>query len=168
MDLKGCVSLAEKRKLCEREAECSNTDIEKTYDLILETSKHCRPQDYITNVVVISDMQFDMATCDFEYRFDPKHGHEYVRRNTDQSTFNRAKRKFKEAGIPFPEMTFWNVDVRELSFPTDSIDGVRFVSGYSDAIYASVLEHGGVDAVEFMLATLQKYDKCAKAWTGEE
>ena len=167
-DLKGCVSLAEKRELCEREAECSNTDIEKTYDLILETSKHCRPQDYITNVVVISDMQFDMATCDFEYRFDPKHGREYLRRQTDQSTFNRTKRKFKEAGIPFPEMTFWNVNARELSFPTDSIDGVRFVSGYSDAIYASVLEHGGVDAVEFMLATLQKYDKCAKAWTGEE
>ena len=164
VDLKGCVSLAEKRRLCEREAECSNTNIEKTYELILETSKHCAPKDYITNVVVISDMQFDMATMDSCWYFPPKQGNLKAHRAGIKSTFEKAKRAFKEAGIPFPTMTFWNVDARELSFPTDSIEGVQFVSGYSDSIYASILEHGSVDAVEFMLATLEKYDKCGAAW----
>lgn len=157
VDLSGCGSLADKRNICEREAECSNTNIEATYDLILETSKHCSPEDYITNVVVISDMQFDMGTAEM-YPYRPLKSAEH------RSTFAAAKKKFEEAGIPFPVMTYWNVNARALSFPTDTIDGVQFVSGYSDAIYADILRNGSVDAVEFMKKTLSRYEKCAEAW----
>ena len=156
VDLSGCGSLADKRRKCEQEAECSNTDIEATYDLILETSRHCSPEDYITNVVVISDMQFDLGTGMWDRRFRK------VKRAA--STFAAAKKKFAEAGIPFPVMTYWNVNARSLSFPTDTIDGVQFVSGYSDAIYADILRNGSVDAVEFMKKTLSRYEKCAEAW----
>ena len=79
------------------------------------------------------------------------------------STFAQARKKFEEAGIPFPTMTYWNVAARNLSFPTDTIDGVQFVSGYSDAIYADILKNGSVDAVEFMLKTLERYRKCTEA-----
>lgn len=170
VDLSGCVGLAEKAEVCLREADCSNTNIEATYDLILETSRHCAPGDYITDVIVISDMQFDMGTDlgYFSYRnfLNEKHPMT-VHKNKTKSTFERARLKFKEAGIPFPTMIYWNVAARELSFPTDTIEGVRFVSGYSDAIFTSLLEHGSVDAVEFMKKTLGKYDKCAKAWEGQ-
>ncbi len=156
VDLSGCGNLAEKRRKCEREADCSSTDIEATYDLILENSKHCAPEDYITNVVVISDMQFNIGTTLWDYRTGKTQNHE--------STFAAAKKKFAEAGIPFPVMTYWNVDARNLSFPTDTIDGVQFVSGYSDAIYTDILKNGSVDAVAFMKKTLKRYEKCAKAW----
>ena len=166
VDLSGCAGLAEKRRLCENEDECTNTNIEATYDLILETSKHCAPKDYITNVVVISDMQFDIGT-DYEFMyfgFNPRLVKD--KRKRQRSTFDKAKKKFADAGIPFPTMTYWNVNALNLSFPTDEIDGVQFVSGYTDAIYKAILEHGSVDAVEFMDKTLKKYDKCAKAWEG--
>ena len=178
VDLSGCGSLADKRRRCEKEADCSNTNIEATYDLILETSKHCAPADYITNVVVISDMQFDMGTGAGDYydgeipdnisTFDEILQYSISaaknRKKPDNaSTFAQARKKFEEAGVPFPTMTYWNVAARNLSFPTDTIDGVQFVSGYSDAIYADILKNGSVDAVEFMLKTLERYRKCTEA-----
>ena len=82
----------------------------------------------------------------------------------DESTFDTARRKFKEAGILFPVMTYWNVNARNISFPSDRIDGVQFVSGYSDAIYMSILKSGNVNAVELMEKTLKPYEKVAESW----
>ena len=149
VDLSGATSLRDKIRIAENYADCQNTNIEAVYDLILRTSLKCRPEDYITNVVVISDMQFDRgAHCE----------------GGAESTFETARKKFKDAGVPFPVMTYWNVDARSVSFPADRVDGVHFVSGYSDAIYMSILNNGNVDAIEFMEKTLKPYEKVVKAW----
>ena len=146
VDLSGAASLVDKIRIANLHADCENTNIEAVYDLILKISLRCRPEDYISKVVVISDMQFD---CGASY---------------DESTFDTARRKFKEAGILFPVMTYWNVNARNISFPSDRIDGVQFVSGYSDAIYMSILKSGNVNAVELMEKTLKPYEKVAESW----
>ena len=153
VDLSGANTLKDKINVCCRHDDCENTDIEAVYDLILATSKRCNPQDYITNVVIISDMQFDMGTYCYEK------GH-----SANVSTFEKAKAKFKAAGIPFPVMTYWDVAARYVSFPADEIEGVQFVSGYSDAIFKSIVENGTLDAVALLEKTLEPYANVSSAW----
>lgn len=64
IDLSACSSLAEKIRRCYAENDCSNTDIEKTFDLILQTAinTNMKQEDMPKNILIISDMEFDQAT----------------------------------------------------------------------------------------------------------
>lgn len=121
-----------------REIHPSNTDLQATFDLILKTAvKNKTPQkDLPTDILIISDMQFDEATRDF-------------------TNFEDAKRKFEEAGYTLPNIIFWNVNARLRNVPATMDDnGVIMVSGYSPSVMKYILENESTTPYEFMLTVL--------------
>ncbi|MDO5095226.1 MAG: DUF2828 family protein [Peptostreptococcaceae bacterium] len=133
-------NLKEKAWICSQHADCSNTNIQKVYELLLETSKKIiDPKDYITRVVIISDMEFDRGTCNVP-------------------TYHQIKAEFQNAGIPLPEFVYWNVDARRVHFAGDKENpNLRFVSGLSGNVIESIIHNKAIDPVDFMHKTLEKY-----------
>lgn len=136
-------SLSDRLNICSRYMDCTNTYIEKVYDVILEASRKVEnPEDYIEKIVIISDMEFDMGVND-----------------PDSSVFENAKERFEEAGIPFPQIVFWNVASRGNHVPTTDIEHVQLVSGFSNAALKNVINGGSLNAVDLMLIALEPYEK---------
>lgn len=135
-------SLYQKLKHCYEFNDYTNTDISKVYDLIFQTSlKINNPTDYIRRIVIISDMEFDEGIAKVP-------------------TYESMKERFDMAGIPLPEIVYWNVQARHPHFASKAEQpNVRFVSGASHHIIQSILDNKAVDAYEMMKGTLEKYDE---------
>ena len=149
--------------------DCSNTDISKVYDLILQVAKsgNVPKEEMIERVLIISDMEFDEAvtisgTASNEHvkglSVASLDGSYYVDRN--QTSFEFYKQKFEEAGYELPEIVFWNVEARDTHLPvTMNEKGVKLVSGASANIFANVVS-GDLKVVtpyDFMLQMLEPY-----------
>ena len=102
-----------------------NTDLQKVFDLILETAKeNDTPEDEMPSTLyIISDMEFDSA-C---------HKH---------TNFEVMKAKYKKAGYEMPTVVFWNVDARSgQNLPVQQDEsGVALVSGFSPVIFKMAVE----------------------------
>ena len=142
VDLSGCETLSEKVEVCSRYDECTNTDIMAVYRLLLNAERNCSPEDRIERVIIISDMEFDEGT-------------------ENVPTYEEAKNMFEEAGIPLPQIVFWNVCSRA-DFPACDLENVRLVSGLSHYIIEGILKDDAMDAVEFMMNELEKYRPALK------
>lgn len=123
-------------------ADPTNTDIKKVYQLILDVYKNpnFRKEDALDSIVIISDMEFDALT------------------SGEKSTFEFFKEEFAKLGYPMPKMIFWNVYARDVRFPVKNEAGVELISGASNKLIDIVTKYAGVDAYEFMLNCLEKYD----------
>ncbi|MBQ0052603.1 MAG: DUF2828 family protein [Treponema sp.] len=136
-------TLQKKLNFISKYNDCSNTDIGKVYDLILQVAKsgNVPKEEMIERVLIISDMEFDYCA-------------------DGVSTFEFYKQKFEEAGYELPEIVFWNVEARDTHLPvTRNEKGVKLVSGASANIFASVVS-GDLKVVtpyEFMLQMLEPY-----------
>jgi hypothetical protein len=106
--------------------ECANTNIEATFDLILNTAiKNGYTQsDMPDNIVIISDMEFDSAT--------------YMRTSygtyssVDKTLFDGIAEKYERAGYKLPRLVFWNVNSRTVTIPVKQNElGVILISGFS-------------------------------------
>ena len=123
--------------------DCSNTDIGKVYNLILDVAKsgNVPKEEMIERILIISDMEFDCCSG-------------------SQTSFEFYKQKFEEAGYELPEIVFWNVEARDTHLPvTMNENGVKLISGASANIFASVVS-GDLKVVtpyEFMLQMLEPY-----------
>lgn len=125
-----------------------NTDINATFDLILNTAiKHKVPQEDIpSRIFVISDMEFDEATSSH-----------YWRNGVEKPNFQIIKEKFEKAGYTMPRLVFWNVNSRNDNIPmTMNDDGVQLVSGATPYLFELLLENKFVGAYELMLQELNK------------
>lgn len=156
IDLSNCQSLKDKLSKALSASECSNTDIEKTFDLILTTAvKNNMSQNELPkNILVLSDMEFDSATCQ---------GYGYRTRN--QTLFDTISNKFSQAGYKMPRLVFWNLNSRTGTIPVKENDlGVALVSGFSPAIVKMVLS-GKLDPYECLLEQLNaaRYEAVEKA-----
>ena len=125
--------------------DCSNTDLQASFDLILNTAVENRvAQEELPNkVIVISDMEFD-----------PSHH--------NLTNFDAIKAKFARAGYVAPQIVFWNVTARTDQFPATKYDnGVALISGYSPSIMVSLLSGKLVSPIDLMLKVLNtpRYDK---------
>lgn len=121
--------------------DISNTNIEAVYNLILKSSIGIPEKDQIDTVVIVSDMEFDCISYD-----------------TDESTYEYAKRQFKKWGVKFPHVVFWNVDARHIHSPATNNDNVSLVSGYSSEIFKEIIKNEVKTPSERMLQTLSRYD----------
>ena len=114
--------------------ECWNTDIEKTFRLILDTAKdhHLKPEEMPANILILSDMEFDSA----------------VEHSAGQTLFDGIAKQFADAGYQLPRLIFWNICSRSGTIPlTENDCGVALVSGFSPAIANMVLS-GKLDPCE--------------------
>jgi len=120
---------------------CENTDIEATFDMLLNTAirNHCSQEDLPGSIVVISDMEFDEAR-----------GY-YGGRKPKETLMEGIKRKWESHGYKMPNLVFWNVEARQDNIPMKVQDGVTMVSGFSPVLFEQIMK--GLSAEDLM------YDK---------
>lgn len=132
---------------------CENTDIEKTFDMILQTcvKYDLKQKDLPKSIIVISDMEFDTATrCGYKY-------------GTDMDVINK---KWALFGYETPNLVFWNVNARNDRIPMTEKEGVTFVSGCSPVIFDMVMK--GKTGFDLMIDTLdsERYKPISLAMYG--
>ncbi len=164
VDLSSKKSLWDKIWECDRHDECSNTNIESTFDLILQTAvqHNLKQEDLPRNVLVISDMEFDSCT---EQPDLFGHG----RFSSGMKTlFEHISNRFAKHGYAMPRMVFWNVNSRSKAVPLQENEaGVALVSGFSPAI-ASMVFSTELDPERILLEKLdsERYRPVEKAIAG--
>ena len=147
VDFSNAKSLHQKLGIAFSHNEVANTNIEKTFDLILTTAinGNMKQEDIPQNVLVISDMEFDSATYTYS-------GRSYNR--VDNRLFDKIAKKFENAGYKLPRLVFWNVNSRTGTIPVKENDmGVALVSGFSTNIVKMVMSNQ-TDPFECLLETL--------------
>lgn len=127
VDISICETLRDKLRRLHRFDDYSNTDIEATFDLILDTAvrNHLRQEELPSACLIISDMQFDQAT---------KH-------DDNTTVIESCRKKFEAIGYTMPRLIFWNVSVyAHNTIPVQMHpSGVILVSGFSKSIVDMVV-----------------------------
>jgi len=140
--------IVDKVRYCMSFNECSNTDIERVFELILKTAvkNRLKQKDMPEKIYIISDMEFDFCA-----------------RNAHMSNFKNAQRMFSTYGYKLPQIVFWNVNSRNTQQPvTMNEQGVALVSGCNPQIF-SMLKSGSLEPYKFMMSVLmsKRYEKVA-------
>lgn len=128
VDFSNAKSLREKLEIALRHDECANTNIEATFDLILQTAikNEMTQDDMPQNVLVLSDLEFDRMTSG----------------RTDKRLFEELADRYEAHGYKLPRLVFWNIMSRTGTIPVKENEaGVALVSGFSPAIVKMVLSN---------------------------
>ena len=127
VDISMCQTLRDKLRRMHRFDDYSNTDIEATFDLILDTAvkNHLPQEDLPSSCLIISDMQFDQATA----------------HDDNTTVVESCRQKFEALGYTMPRLIFWNVSVyAHNTIPVQMHpSGVILVSGFSKSIVDMVV-----------------------------
>lgn len=120
VDLSKCKTLRDKLIRCYDEDDCSNTNIEATMQLILNTAVNngLSQEEMPSNIVIISDMQFDAR----------RYG-----TNWNETIFEQISKDYEFAGYKLPKICFWNVSSRNFNtIPMQNNElGLVLCSGFS-------------------------------------
>ncbi len=140
--------IVEKVRYCMGFNECANTNIKKTFDLILNTAvkNDLKQNEMLERLYIISDMEFDFCAG-----------------NADVTNFECAKAEYAKYGYKLPQIIFWNVNSRNLQQPVKINDqGVALVSGCNPQIF-SMLKSGNLEPYKFMMSVLssKRYERIA-------
>lgn len=138
VEIKGA-DITEKVRYCMRYNEMANTNLIKTFMLLLNTAvkNNLKQSDMPSKLYIISDMEFDYCVDDGE-----------------MTNFEYAKQQFEAAGYKLPEIVFWNVQSRNTQQPVKQNEqGVALVSGASPQIFA-MLKNDNLNPYEYMLEVL--------------
>lgn len=115
-----------------------NTDLEKTFRVILDSAIRCNvPEDQMpTKILILSDMEFDGCT----------------RRVTNMQMI---KDLYKKHGYKVPGIIFWNLNARAGNSPVTALDkNTALVSGFSPSILKSILGAEDFDPTKIMMETI--------------
>jgi hypothetical protein len=118
-----------------------NTNIEKVFELILNTAiKNNVPQEELpSKIFIVSDMQFD--SC--------------VKGGNDVTLFENMLQRFANAGYVMPELVFWQVNATTTQFPVKvNQTGTALVSGCSPSIFKNLLAGKDMTPYSMMLEVL--------------
>ena len=116
---------------------CENTDIEATFDMLLNTAiqNRCSQDDLPQNIIVISDQEFDAARGARSYW-----GYSNNSKNV-RTLMEDIEAKWQAMGYKMPNLVFWNVAARNNNIPMEIKDGVSFVSGMSPVIFEQIMKN---------------------------
>ena len=120
-------SLKDRLNITQREDDCSNTNIERTFKLILDTAKNnnMKPEEMPDRILMVSDMNFDIM----------------VDGNPNKALFTNLQQHFNEAGYQMPQLVFWNANVNLGKGIIPCIQneaGVILMSGFSSNIFSMI------------------------------
>ena len=142
LDFSDYISLHDKLVYLSNHCEIANTNIEKVFQLILNTaiSNNLKQEDLPKQVLIISDMEFD-ASADY----------------TD-NVFVNAQKEYEKYGYKLPRLIFWNVASRTKTIPiTQNELGVYLLSGFSPNVL-NILSYGLDNQFEALIKILdEKY-----------
>lgn len=146
VDFSQAKTLREKIAIALRYNEMANTNIEAVFDLLLKTavSKKMSQEDIPTNVLILSDMEFDSCARDNSGGWGVKN-----------TLFREIEKKWTNAGYKMPRVVFWNICSRTGTLPVNQHENfpVALVSGFSPAICKMVLS-GKLDPFECLVEQL--------------
>lgn len=119
---------------------CENTDIEKTFDMLLDTAirNGCSQEDLPQNIIIISDMEFDRARG-YGRTYDWATRTYKVNNATPETLMEDIARKWRECGYQMPHLIFWNVDARQANIPMLGNGPISYVSGFSPSIFQTIM-----------------------------
>ena len=129
VDMSKCKSLADKLTLSYSKAEVANTDLKKTFMLILKTAvdNNLKQEDLPSNVLLVSDMNFDQGTYQYNSYGASK-----------CALMKEIADEFAKHGYKLPKIVYWNVIGgfdRKAPLPVQmNAEGAVLVSGFSPAI----------------------------------
>jgi hypothetical protein len=140
--------IVDKVRYCMSFNECSNTDLEKTFALILRVAvmNKLKQSDMPEKLFILSDMEFDVCAD-----------------HSDATVFEHAKNEFARYGYRLPQVVFWNVNSRNRQQPVRRNDqGVALVSGCTPQIF-SMLKEDHLEPYKFMMSVLSssRYERIA-------
>lgn len=136
VEFKSNDSLEHKLQIALEHNECSNTDIEKVFRLILfvAVQNQIPQEEMIKNVLIISDMEFDKAQTLSWGRGHPN--------PLTPRLFDHIKELYEEKGYKLPKLIFWNVNSRTKTIPMIENElGVTLVSGFSQNVLQMVMSN---------------------------
>lgn len=120
-----------------------NTDIDKAFELLLETAKNSNiPEEEMpTHIIIISDMEFDNGVY-----------------SNGGTNFSGWKKAFKESGYKLPKIIFWNVSGNVMGTPTTKFENdVAMINGFSTSVFENILNLENLTPENVMLTKLEKY-----------
>ena len=111
-----------------------NTNIEATFDLLLDTAlkTKCSQDDLPQNIIVISDMEFDAATSGWRSTSN-------INSRNAETVLEGIARKWAQYGYQMPHLIFWNVDARQNNIPMLGNGPISYVSGFSPSIFETIM-----------------------------
>ena len=130
---------------------CQNTDIEATFDLLLNTAlqNKCTQDDLPQNIIVISDMEFDTAT-DGGWWGNSRG----LTKANAPTVMEGIAQKWAAHGYQMPHLIFWNVQARQANIPMLGNGPISYVSGFSPSIFQTIMT--GKTGYEMMMECLNK------------
>ena len=137
-------------KVCRiyRQNLCENTNIEATFDLVLDTAlrNHLKQADLPKTLIVISDMQFDAGRSYY--------ARDYNHSNRTRSLMENIEAKWNSHGYKMPKLVYWNVNAASGggNIPMQDKEGVTYVSGASPVIFEMIMS--GKTSIDLMLDKL--------------
>lgn len=159
VDVSKAQSLREKLSIMYSHDDCSNTNLEATFDLVLETAVRGKlKQEDIPTLVICSDMEFDAgAHCD-SYNWactdDDGNWNESRYKATKTALLEMIRAKWAAAGYELPKLVWWNIASRTgtISMQQNKA-GVVLCSGYSQSMF-KMLASDSADPYEALLEQL--------------
>lgn len=166
VNLSSCKTLNSKLVKAACYDDCSNTNLEAVFDMILRTATthNLKQQDLPANILIISDMEFDAATsgqCFYSATSSRYWG--YQGAQNQSKLFNAIAAKYEVAGYKMPKLIFNNVCSRTGTIPiTQNENGVVLISGFSKNIMQMIMSEE-IDPWNALLSVLNgpRYDEVA-------
>ena len=133
INLNDCKTLMDKYVKLSRYDDCTSTNIEEVFMLILRTAivSDMKQSDLPDRILIVSDMEFNDATyctnCSaFSYGM--------------KGLFEELADRYEQYGYKLPKLVFWNVNSRTNTIPmTVNEMGVIMVSGFSPNIMSMIM-----------------------------
>lgn len=124
---------------------CENTNIEATFDLILNTAieNNLSSDELPENIIIISDQEFDNAR---DWRSSPV-----------ETLMEGIEKKWNNIGYNCPKLIFWNVNARHDLVPMKDKDGITFVSGSSPVTYEMIMSGKTAQSLMFDKLDSERY-----------
>ena len=115
---------------------CENTNIEATFDMLLNTAiaNRCTQDDLPQNIVIISDMEIDQGTRQGYYA-DPHS----INSHNVETVMEGVARKWAAHGYKMPHLIYWNVQARQANIPMLGNGPISYVSGFSPSIFQTIM-----------------------------
>ena len=123
VEIKG-KDIVDKTLYCESFNEIGNTDLQKVFELLLDTAKknHLSQSELPETLYIITDMEFDRCTS-----------------GADITNFEYARKAFERHGYKLPQVVFWNVQSRNSQVPVKMNEqGVVLVSGCTPRLFSMI------------------------------
>ena len=134
-----------------------NTNVEAAMEEILNVAvdNNVPAEDIPEALVIISDMEFDIASENNMIDNYWVNGGEFVRKTPQKSYQKIFEKKFAKAGYKMPTIVYWNVNSRHNVFHAYAdANGVMMASGSSPSVFKAIMDNIGKTPFEAMVGVL--------------